>query len=295
MECRKFGNTGMDVSVLGYGAMELRHDEVDDGVADRLLNEALDAGINFIDTAPDYGKSEDVIGRVIANRRDDYYLATKCGCNVPPKEGAEGHIYTGEQLRHNIEHSLKRLKTDYVDVWQIHSASPEQIEESDMIETMEKIRDEGKVRHIAHSFPQGRGTTYGHEYVLKTMHEKRFEAIQIWYSALMRVNENQIQKMAADGKGMILRGTVRSVMGKSYLEAFDEVGLDDLLDEGESPSQFLLRYAIANRSLHTTIVGTKSLDHLEENILAVEKGPISSDVLDEANKRLEAKGIVPKD
>jgi aryl-alcohol dehydrogenase-like predicted oxidoreductase len=98
MEKRTFGNTSMSVTTLGYGAMELRH--VDNDQASLLLNGALDAGINFIDTSPDYGPSEEIIGQSIAGRRDEYFLATKCGCNVPKRGGddAEGHIWTGVQV-----------------------------------------------------------------------------------------------------------------------------------------------------------------------------------------------------
>lgn len=151
MERRKFGKTGLNVTVLGYGAMELRNPLVDAALADRLLNAVLDAGITFIDTSPDYGPSEDYIGQCIAHRRAEYVLATKCGCNVPHigGEGAPWHIWTGAQLRHNIEHSLKRLNTEYVDVWQVHSAYPHDLLDTDVLETMFKIRDEGKVRHIA--------------------------------------------------------------------------------------------------------------------------------------------------
>ena len=117
MEKRSLGKTGDKVTVMGYGAMELRRvDELQAGI---LLNKVLDAGINFIDTAPDYGPSEDMIGKFISHRRSEYFLATKCGCDVPPsgKAGVERrHLWSGDQLQHNIEHSLKRLQTDYVDV-----------------------------------------------------------------------------------------------------------------------------------------------------------------------------------
>ena len=84
---RKLGRTNLQVTQLGYGSMGLRGPNtwgvrvVDDGAAERILHEVLDAGINFIDTAPDYGVSEDRIGRFLSSRRDDYYLATKCGCD----------------------------------------------------------------------------------------------------------------------------------------------------------------------------------------------------------------------
>ena len=84
------GRTGMEITALGFGAMELRGaprgPEISDDTADRVLNAVLDAGINYIDTSPDYGKSEEHIGRGIAHRRGEYFLASKCGCIVgtPP-------------------------------------------------------------------------------------------------------------------------------------------------------------------------------------------------------------------
>ena len=81
---RTLGRTGLNVTTLGYGAMELRGapsgPAVVDAAAEKVLNAVLDAGINFIDTSIDYGQSEDLIGRFIAHRRREYFLASKCGC-----------------------------------------------------------------------------------------------------------------------------------------------------------------------------------------------------------------------
>lgn len=297
METRPFGNTGLQVTTLGYGAMELRH--VDEDQAGRLLNGVLDAGVNFIDTSPDYGPSEDRIGQFIAHRRHEYYLATKCGCNVPKLGGddAPHHIWTGAQVRHNIEHSLRRLKTDYVDVWQVHSADPDELAQSDVLETMLAIKAEGKVRHIAVSM-SGRAAGHGYGQLRAYLDGDwdDFEAIQIWYSALTRASENAMTEAAQRGKGMIVRGVVRSIEPWSGLaEAVSGLGLDDLRAENESAAQFLLRFALAHPALHTTIIGTKSLDHLAQNIAAVEAGPLPDDVLAEAKRRLAAAGIAPSD
>lgn len=295
MEKRTFGNTGMAVTTLGYGAMEFRH--VDEAQAGRLLAGVLDAGINFIDTSPDYGPSEDRIGKWIAHRRDEYFLATKCGCNVPLQGGddAPRHIWTGAQVRHNIEHSLRRLQTDYVDVWQVHSASPDELAQSDVLATMLKIKEEGKVRHIAVSMSgaaAGRG--YGQLRPYLDGDWDQFEAIQVWYSALARASENAMSEAAARGKGMIIRGVVRTIEPYASLADFmDNVGLNDLRASGESAAQFLLRFAIAHPALHTTIIGTKSLDHLADNIKAVEAGPLAPDVLAAVKARLTTAGITP--
>src|SRR6266581_3216427 len=84
---RELGRTGLQVTMLGYGAMELRGvprgREVTEAQAETILHAALDSGINYIDTSIDYGLSEERIGRYIASRRSEYYLASKCGCQIP--------------------------------------------------------------------------------------------------------------------------------------------------------------------------------------------------------------------
>src|SRR3990172_2855305 len=100
---RQLGRTGLQVTTLGYGAMELRGAprgrDVSDEQAERILNAVLDAGINFIDTSIDYGVSEERIGKYISHRRSEYYLATKCGCWALPGEPPGGgdrfpHVFT---------------------------------------------------------------------------------------------------------------------------------------------------------------------------------------------------------
>src|SRR5688572_21124797 len=93
------GRTGATVTKLGYGAMELRSSRLDPSEVDRLLNSVLDAGINLIDTSPDYGSSEEHVGRAVGHRRDEYFLASKCGCPIgegvgeqPPLTGPRPHV-----------------------------------------------------------------------------------------------------------------------------------------------------------------------------------------------------------
>jgi len=98
------GRTGLEVTKLGYGAMELRGADraAEAGTAGEILNAVLDAGVNFIDTSPDYGVSEELIGEHISNRRDEFFLASKCGCPVnqpPPAEGQRPpHVFTPENI-----------------------------------------------------------------------------------------------------------------------------------------------------------------------------------------------------
>lgn len=287
METRAFGNTGLESTVLGYGAMALRNLEPEK--SDELLNALLDQGVNFIDTAPDYGHSEDMIGRFIADRRDEYILATKCGCNIPRVEDAPNHIWTGEQLRHNIEHSLQRLQTDYVDIWQVHSADPEELEGTDVLETMQAVKEEGKVRHIAVSM-RGRSEGYGYTQLKGYLPWDAWEAIQIWYSPFIRYSEELISQAAAKGWGTIIRGLVRPPFDTTIAEHFEKADLDELRGTGESRAQFLIRFGLSHPDLHTAIVGTGSLNHLADNVAAAEAGPLPDDIYAEAKQRLSEAG-----
>src|SRR5262245_55327894 len=146
------GRTGLEVTKLGFGAMELR-DGSRAGVASDVLNGVLDAGINFIDTSPDYGGSEELIGEHISNRRAEFFLASKCGCPVNQPRPAEGqrpeHVFTPENIRAAVEQSLRRMRTDHLDLVQFHiSPSRDTLEENGAVEALTELRDEGKTRFI---------------------------------------------------------------------------------------------------------------------------------------------------
>src|SRR5579862_1578636 len=124
---RQLGRTGVDVTILGYGAMELRGAPrgplIEDEDAGRLLNALLDGGVNLIDTSIDYGRSEELIGRYVGHRRDEFFLASKCGCPLNPSPDATppyGHDYSADNIRAGIERSLTRLGTDRLDLLQVH-------------------------------------------------------------------------------------------------------------------------------------------------------------------------------
>jgi aryl-alcohol dehydrogenase-like predicted oxidoreductase len=127
---RVLGRTGAEVSVLGYGAMELRGQltgsashlsgpAITDEDAGRLLNELLDAGVSLIDTSVDYGRSEELIGRHLSSRRSEFLLASKCGCPVsmaPEAVTIGQHDYSTANVRADVEQSLRRLQTDHLDL-----------------------------------------------------------------------------------------------------------------------------------------------------------------------------------
>ncbi|HEY9075622.1 MAG TPA: aldo/keto reductase [Anaerolineaceae bacterium] len=300
MEKRKFGKTGMEVTALGYGAMELRHLQ-EESESLHLLNQVLDLGINYIDTSPDYGPSEDLIGKAISQRREAFFLATKCGCNID----AEGrhldpaHIWTRKKLQENLETSLRRLKTDHIDVWQIHAASPGDLpggRTHEVIQTMLDFKAQGKVGAIGISFRNGRAgdalypAGYGYEAFQPFLEFGVFDMMQIVYGGMVRVSENAITRAADLGLGMVIRGVVKPYF-PNFAEMFRAAGLDSLCEPNETMSTFLVRFALNHPGLHTMIIGTKNPAHLLENIRAVEMGRLPEDIYQEAIKRLDQAGI----
>jgi aryl-alcohol dehydrogenase-like predicted oxidoreductase len=287
------GRTGITVTKLGYGAMEVRGTRiwggrpVTDDEADKILNAVLDSGITFIDTANDYGRSEEYIGRFLSRRRSEFTLATKCGCTVVRRDENTDdtpHVWTKENLFRGLHESLARMKTDYVDLMQLHNPTVEQCEEGDLVSALKEMTAQGKVRWIGCSSTDPHLSTYIGWGV--------FDTFQIPYSALERVHEESIQKAADAGAGVIVRGGVArgepgSGLGNNERwEAWEKAKLDELLAQGENRTQFLLRFTNSHPGMSTNIVGTKSHEHLKENVEAAARGPLPADVYAEAKRRL---------
>ncbi len=294
---RKLGRTGLDVTVLGFGAMELRGEgssrysrTLAPGQARQVLNDVLDAGVNFIDTSIDYGQSEENIGEYISHRRNEYYLASKCGCVVDASsvspENRFTHTFTRKNIVDGVNQSLKRMKTDYLDLVQFHaSPSREVLEREGAIETLLDLKREGKVRFIGSSSILPNLTDHIEMGV--------FDAFQIPYSGLQGEHEEVIAQAARAGAGTIIRGGVaRGVPGEGrgsedVWKRWDSIKMDDLLD-GMSKMEFMLRFTITNPDLDTTIVGTSNPAHLQANLAAARKGPLPPSVYAEAKRRLSA-------
>lgn len=299
---RTLGRTALDVTVLGYGAMELRDPprgrEIAEHDAERILNAVLDRGINFVDTSIDYGLSEERIGRYIAHRRDEYVLASKCGCVVGyefTEDRVGPHDYGAANVVAGVEQSLRRMRTDHLDLVQLHlSPSVELLEQEATLETLAALRDQGKVRFI------GMSGTLPH--LPHQIDAGAFDVFQIPYSALDRTHEDLMSRAAAADAGVVIRGgAANGVPGGNsrglerhadLADAWARADLDDLLD-GLTPMEFVLRFTISHPRLSTAIVGTVNPDHLDANVAAVRAGPLPAELYDEAKRRLDAAGIAP--
>lgn len=299
------GRTGLEVSRLGYGAMELRGVEhfprLSAAEVSTLLNTVLDSGINYIDTSPDYGHSEELIGRHLAPRRSEYFLASKCGCPDEPPDTPyalrKPHSYTRENIRKVVENSLARLRTDHLDVIQLHlSPSRAVLEQCDSLAELRALQQEGKARFIGISatLPELE------EHIAMNV----FDVFQIPWSVLEPEHEELIHEAAKRGAGIVIRGGVaRGVMVKdeavideypAFLrpgfrarrKLWQEARIEDLL-QGMTPVEFMLRYTISNPDMNTTIVGTANPEHVAANARAAARGPLPPDLFHEARRRLE--------
>jgi len=282
--------------------MELRgapkgRDLVDEDVG-RLLNTVLDSGITLIDTSIDYGLSEELIGRHVGHRRDEFVLASKCGCplvedpDLPTRMGP--HDYSRDNIVAGVEQSLRRLRTDRLDVLQVHlTPSRETLEADDVVATLHDLQASGKVRFI------GMSGILPHldDHIAMGV----FDVFQIPYSVVQPQHGAAIDAAAASGAGVIVRGgAARGVpsggerateRNPELTDVWGRAGLQELLD-GMSAMEFTLRATLSHRGMTTNIVGTLNPDHLAENIAATGRGPLPPDVLEEARRRV-AGVIVP--
>jgi aryl-alcohol dehydrogenase-like predicted oxidoreductase len=302
IEKRTLGRTGVQVSVLGYGAMELRGQphgpQIADDEAGRLLNAVLDSGIDLIDTSIDYGRSEELIGRYLSPRREEFFLASKCGCLLEPPAGGTPpfpHDFSAGNIRGGVEQSLRRLGTDRLDLVQVHaSPSRAQLEADDAIGTLQTLKDEGKIRFL------GMSGTLPHlpDHIAMGV----FDVFQIPYSAVQREHEDLITAAADAGAGTLIRGGAarggpaedkewrQNVIGLPEGEGqrrWRESGVDGLLD-GMSRIEFVLRFTLSHPHLSSTIVGTSSVDHLRSNVAIAERGPLPAGLYEQARQRLAA-------
>jgi len=241
-----------------------------------------------------------MIGEHISDRRNEYVLASKCGCPVgvePTANGVPQHVYTPQNIRAGVEQSLRRMRTDHLDLVQVHmSPSREVLEKEGAIDTLRTLQSEGKLRFIGMS-----GTLPDLDDHIEM---GVFDAFQIPYSVLQREHEAAIARAASAGAGTIIRGGVargapapdkkpeaelqffRAAM-EERRDAWEAAGLDELID-GSSRMEFMLRYILSRDDIDTTIVGTGSPEHLQSNLAAAAAGPLAQDVVAEMHRRLEA-------
>ena len=294
MEKVTLGKTGFEVSRLGVGlaeiGSELSFDEVEQ--AGDVLNRALDAGINLLDTSACYGISEELIGRTVAHRRDEYVLATKAGHITG---GYEGEAWTYQTVADSVDRSLQRLKTDHLDIVQLHSCGIDVLEKGDVIRALQDAKAAGKLRHVSYSGDN----EAGHWAVDSGL----FDSLQCSFNISDQgANASGLLKKAKErNMGTIIKRPIgggtwaRARRGEPTPRNYDNQYLDrakEMAADGQLPGEpensilLALGFTLGHPEVDVAIVGTKNPAHMASNIEIVEKQlPIEQQTIDALHER----------
>lgn len=302
MHYRTLGRTGLEVSTLALGTVELGLDygiEVagefgrpDEATAVKLVHAALDSGFNFIDTARLYGDSERVLGLALEDRWDEVVVATKVDPR-PPANATWSDTELRRFMEQSLETSLRLLRTEHVDIWMIHSIGEALFARHDVwLDVFEQARKRGLISWTGATF-------YGTELPLLALDKDLFDVIQVTYSVLDQRMSDQVLPLAAEKKVGVV---ARSVLLKGALTERAE-HLPDHLDRlrthsrkfrdliGEiavdvTPAQGAIAFALAQPQIDSVLIGARSEQELREDL-----GALELDLSDDLVMRLSALAI----
>ena len=294
MEKREFGKTGLQVSRLGAGLAEIgtRLTLTEEAQAAEVLNTALDAGINFLDTSACYGISEELIGRTIAHRRQEYVLATKCG---HVSEGYDGQEWTAQTIKDSIDRSLSRMRTDQIDLVQLHSCGVDVLERGEVIQALLDAQKAGKTRFVGYS-----GDNEAAEWAVDS---GVFDTLQTSFNLVdQRARLHLFARAKAKGLGLITKRPIaNSAWGaekspSSYADQYYErakvmASMGPLPGGAEHRILVSLGFTFAHKEVDTIIAGTHNPEHMKTNIDWVNsKLPIDEAVVQELWRRFDEVG-----
>jgi len=308
MESQPFGNTGVEVSVLGLGTAEIGFEEVAERTLDAIFGVAFDMGINVIDTAAMYGDSEEKIGRALRGRRSQCFLCTKCGRYAPSRRSILGFYERAhwqaqrlmrsvdEQesfdwrphiLEWNIDQSLRRLGVDCIDVILLHSCSEETLRRGMVIEVLHRARQAGKVRYIGYS---GDGLA-----ALYAIQCRQFDVLETSINiADQEAVDLTVPLAIQHGMGVIAKRPIANGLWKSrhrpefdgnhaYWDRLRELQYD-FLQDGRA-LETALRFTLSVSGVHTAIVGTANPAHLRQDAESAGAGILAKDQFDAIRAR----------
>ena len=285
MEKRQLGKTDMRVSVLGFGGAEIGFEQAAAETVEKLLHGALDAGLNVIDTAECYLNSEELIGRAVAGRRDDFYLFTKCG----HPEGMGTDDWRPESLLRSIERSLKRLRTDRLDLVQLHSCSEEELRKGDVIAALEEARKRGWTRYVGYS-----GDAAAARYAVEC---GRFDTLQTSVSIADQEALDLTLPLARQRQmGVIAKRPIANAAWRyakapentyhlPYWERLRKLDYDFLRGDPKTAAGTALRFTLSVPGVHTAIVGTTKPGRWRENAELLAAGPLPAETFERIRAR----------
>jgi aryl-alcohol dehydrogenase-like predicted oxidoreductase len=296
LEKRVFGRTDMKVTVLGFGGAEIGYEKTSKETVGKLLNAALEAGLNVVDTAECYIDSEVQIAEAIGSRRKEYYLFTKCGHAV--EEAGRDSDWSKEGVLRSIERSLRRLKTDAVDLLQLHSCSLDELRKGDCIEGLETAKKQGKTRYIGYS-----GDSKAARYAVES---GRFDALQTSVNIVDQESIDLLLPLAEEKKmGVVAKRPIANAVWRNdeepksgyhleYWRRLRELQYpfatgDQRKDEGPNgPAGIALRFTAMQPGVDVLIVGTSKPERWKQNAALLEAGPLEKELASSIRARWKA-------
>ena len=282
MQYRRFGNTGVNISTLGFGCMRLpeiqKEDgswEVDQEKTNAMLMRAYELGVNYFDTALYYchSNSEIAIGKALKPIRDKVYISTKCPLELVKEPG---------DFRKTLETSLKKLDTPYVDFyhfWGINQKTfDEKIVPMNLIAEAQKLKEEGLIRHISFSFHDSPDAL---KHIIDN--GEGLESVLLQYNLLDRANEEMIQYAAKKGLGVVVMGPV----GGGRLAAPTELAAK-LGTEAVNTNELAFKFVLGNPGVCCALSGMQNIDMVEQNAkVASLENPMSEEEWRRVGESLE--------
>lgn len=278
MEKRKFGKTDMEFSVLGFGGAEIgfNPNQTQEDV-NLLLNSALDAGLNVIDTAAAYKTSEEMIGVSVGKRRNEYFLLSKCGA----LDAFTRFDWSKKGIIETIENSLRALKTDYLDIAQLHSCDAEILRQGDCIEGLQRAQEKGYTRYIGYSGDR--------EEAKVAIEMDVFDSFQTSVNIADQTPiDGNISLAAEKGFGIIAKRPIANAVWRhtskpadtyhhEYWDRIQKLKFDFLNKSTEDATAIALRFTMTIPGVDTMIVGTTRPNRWQENAKYVAKGNLSAE------------------
>ena len=267
----------MNVTVLGFGGAEIGFENASPDAVEKLLKSALDAGLNVIDTGECYRGSEELIGNTVSDRREDFYLFTKCGHPHGMESGAN---WSRNSILQSIERSLGRLKTDRLDIVHLHSCSESELRKGEAIAALQTAREHGYTRYIGYS-----GDSRAAHYAVEC---GAFDALQISISSAdQEAIELTVPLALKKQMGVIAKRPIANAAWKTghkpiqgyhheYWERLRKLNYEFLRNADlERTIGIALRFTLSVPGVHTAIVGTTKPERWEQNARLLEAGPLS--------------------
>ncbi len=290
MKKRMLGSTQLEISEIGLGCMSLGTNENE---AIHTIHAALDSGINYLDTADlyDFGKNEELVGKALKGRRDQVILATKVGNRWTASQDKWSWDPTKKHILQAVKKSLRRLNTDYIDLYQLHGGTIEDSYE-ETIEAFEELVKDGYIRHYGIS-------SIRPNVIERFVNHSAIQSVMMQYNLLERRPEEFFSLFEKHKISVITRGSVaKGLLSNNWKNKLSSKGysqyseqeckeiieqLFQITQDEQSLHSLVVHFILQHKAVTTLAIGARNKEQLMENLNAYYSKPLSSQQLDQIN------------